>query len=77
MLVVEALCFMGNSITKSLTLCLLQIIYIMLTTQNQSYKIDLLKNLLCVKDECSSLCGSSWLVPLLLHREPQVSEKHL
>ena len=35
---------------------------------------DLLKNLLCVKDECPSLTGSSWLVPLLLHREPQVSK---
>lgn len=88
---------MGNSITKSSTLCLLEIVYNLFTNQqNQFYKIvsgfnmtlkistsihliekfkDILKHLLCVKDEHANLCGSSWIVPLLLHREPQVKFK--
>jgi hypothetical protein len=73
-----SLSFMGNFITKSAHVSLLQLIKSSLASVDNSqalYKTEIVKAVLCLKDQKSSLQGSSWLVPLMLHREPQVRKK--
>lgn len=35
-------------------------------------RLDIVKAVLCLKDHKNSLYGSSWLIPLMLHRESQI-----
>ena len=44
----------------------------MLTCPNHKTKIEIVKAVLCLKDEKNNLLGSSWLIPLMLHRETQM-----
>jgi len=70
-----SLSFMGNFITKSAHVSLLQLLKItLLASQNpsQKQKNEIVKAVLCLKDEKNNLLGSSWLIPLMLHRETQI-----
>ncbi len=69
-----SLSFMGNFITKSAHISLLQLIKNCISSdvQNSQNNIEIVKAVICLKDQKSSLHGSSWLIPLMLHREPQI-----
>ena len=68
-----SLSFMGNFITKSAHVSLLQLVKnILLNSDNEQNKLEIVKAVLCLKDHKNSLHGSSWLIPLMLHREPQI-----
>ncbi len=71
-----SLSFMGNFITKSAHISLLKLVKdSLLTTSSTNYQIashDLVRTVLCLKDQANSLYGTSWLIPLILHRESQI-----
>ena len=69
-----SLSFMGNYITKSAHVSLLQLVKQSLASSDSQmlYKTEIVKAVLCLKDQKNSLQGSSWLTPLMLHREPQI-----
>jgi hypothetical protein len=66
---------MGNFITKSAHISLLQLIKSSLASADNHalFKTEIVKAALCLKDQKNNLQGTSWLVPLMLHREPQVT----
>ena len=70
-----SLSFMGNFITKSAHISLLQLVKNALSESKNEmfYKSEITKAVLCLKDQKNHLNGSSWIIPLMIHREPQVS----
>lgn len=65
---------MGNFITKSAHISLLKLIKdSIINSDNEQTKLELIKSVICLKDVTNNLQGTSWLIPLLLHREPQVN----
>ena len=68
-----SLSFMGNFITKSAHISLLKLVKdCILNSNNQKNKLDIIKAILCLKDHTSNLYATSWLIPLMLHRESQI-----
>ncbi len=69
---------MGNFITKSAHVSLLQLVKSALSSSESHmfYKTEICKAALCLKDQKNNLQGSSWMIPLMLHREPQVEENY-
>ncbi|CAF0962770.1 unnamed protein product, partial [Brachionus calyciflorus] len=67
-----SLSFMGNFITKTAHVSLLQLVKNCLIMGDNQFRIEIVRAVLCLKDEKNNLNGSSWLIPLLLHREPQI-----
>lgn len=68
-----SLSFMGNFITKSAHISLLKLVKdSIIISMSRENRLDIVKAVLCLKDHKNSLYGSSWLIPLMLHRESQI-----
>lgn len=68
-----SLSFMGNFITKSAHICLLKLVKDSISCKSEQNKHhELVKTVLCLKDHKNNLYGTSWLIPLMLHRESQI-----
>lgn len=64
---------MGNFITKSAHISLLKLVKdSVIGKQNQDSLLDVIRSVLCLKDQANNLYGTSWLIPLMLHRESQI-----
>jgi len=67
---------MGNFITKSAHISLLKLVKDSVLASPSSRPAtathDLIRSVLCLKDQANSLYGTSWLIPLILHREAQI-----
>jgi hypothetical protein len=71
-----SLSFMGNFITKSAHTSLLQLIKNLFSIENQEsndkMQMDIVRAVICVRDDKRNIIGSAWLIPLMLHREAQI-----